>query len=470
MNQLEAKMKKRDKAVINKKQKTEKTLIPSYDEKGNEITAKVKRRIPKSIIIILAIIAALLLLIYLPGYFMKDNTENNVWAVTPDSAGIKALSDYVKENPNEDTDNDGIINSLEWQYGTSPRFVDTDNDGVSDYAELFITNSNPLIDEGTLENYIKQKDKIDIKKPFKSNTVILWADDVSSYIKGGAVLTLNGYRVCNFKGWAQFPVEGYAYKIENDVHIPLEYRETENAWRIDDDCEIVISSEPLKMVHVFHVIGFSNVYINDNFFGKILSAILPSKGLITCSKVAKVDTWKDTKNYKTNDIKKIEYERNTHSRFGENHNGLTNLSSVYITIKKNENVLVSLCSSEYGEYIAEVYGITANGNLLLANPDTLEPIGILDIEERIGRYVDQTGKIGYREWFEFKGLGFDSHNKDSINFFASSNPESDFGKTEKDEIENTVEQDNPHVQGETETKVDTQPVENISETVDREAT
>ncbi len=50
---------------------------------------------------------------------------------------------WYNENDTTDTDNDGIIDSIEIQFGSDPTRVDTDDDGVSDYNELNWLNTDP---------------------------------------------------------------------------------------------------------------------------------------------------------------------------------------------------------------------------------------------------------------------------------------------------------------------------------------
>ncbi len=45
----------------------------------------------------------------------------------------------------EDTDNDGLTNLQEFQYKTNPKCADTDGDSLTDYEEIFVYGSNPLL-------------------------------------------------------------------------------------------------------------------------------------------------------------------------------------------------------------------------------------------------------------------------------------------------------------------------------------
>lgn len=417
MNALQEKMKKRDQAI---KKKTEITDVPIFNSEGK--VKKQKREVPIKTIIAVSIFSVILGIIYLPNFFIKDEIENH-FVITPNVVGIKNASDYSKNTPNEDFDGDGFSNSLENKYNTSQRRPDTDGDGICDYAEVFITDTNPLKADDGLYKAVSKADaeqgKV-VTSPYKIHNVVMWPDDIESRVNGGLVRTRTGYRFCKFKGWAQFPEDGYAYKVKDGTHIALQHKEDENAWKIEDECEIVLSDEPLEMVHRFSLFGIGSYYIPDNVFGKTLTAILPNNGIITCKKVAKTDTWMNANNSVVAPIVPINYDDKSLIRYGRNHNSLDDLAKVYASIDEQSSVLASLQSSEFGEVIVEVYGYTLDGNLYVANPDTLEPLGALIITERSERYMNEKGDIIYREWFEYSGLGFDSvQNNDRISFFAA---------------------------------------------------
>ena len=88
--------------------------------------------------------------------------------------------------------------------------------------------------------------------------------------------------------------------------------------------------------------------------------------------------------------------------------------------EKDTTFAVSLFNRNYGEFIAIVYGYTQDGNLLLADIDTLQPIGVLGITERANKVVTNKGEMLSRTYFDFDGFGFHSYNGDRICFFASS--------------------------------------------------
>ena len=419
-NELKAKLDKKDNSVKKRRISTE---VPLYDTAGI-VKQKKQHKIPvpahlgKHLIIIACILAVL----YVPGIFIKNKTVNN-FVISPDVSGISAVVQATKSNPEEDFDNDGITNSLELKYGTSVRRADTDGDGVCDYAELFITDSDPLKADDSLYKAVmaKQKAGTAADSPYKLLNIVFWPDTMKARVYGSVVRTLRGYRFCNYKGWVEFPTGKYAYKIVNGRHILLEHKAAENAWYIDDESEIVLTNKPLEAVHKFSIAGHTVSYIPDNAAGKFLTAVLPEKGILTCEKMMKADTWDSTAENVTAKKVKIKYKKSDTSRYQLNMTSLKDIAEVYKQIKNGDSVLVSLNSSEYGEVIGEVYGYTPAGDLLIADPQTLEPAGTLQIIVRSGRYMNQKGKITRRTWYEFKGLGYDSAaSGDRINFFAAS--------------------------------------------------
>lgn len=448
MNRLKSEMAKRDAAIKKREnklsqatmpEKHEKTLkkikpskqsklpkeeLPEYNLKGQTVTRPKKERKKRNGIIIGVAIAVILGVVYIPSLILAPFEDANNFKMAPDFAAIHRSSIYIQSNPNADWDDDGICNSEELMLGTNPYFIDSDNDGLSDYVELYTTNTSPVKSDKTLISYIQEQDNQAgnaVNTPYKLNDVILWADNMEAKAYGGVIRTRLGYRFCDFKGWVQFPSGKYAYAIKDGTHKLLEYREVENAWRIDGDFEVVLSDEPLEMVQKVEFFGRWKAYLPDNWFGKCVSAVLPSdNGIITCMKTAKKDTWADISENVTAPIKKIEYDSGDSSRFGKNQNALSYLAQVYQTIESGHSVLCSLFSPEYGETIVIVYGYTARGDLLVADQTSLEPIGTLQITEQIHRLMLKDGSIVRYEYFDFKGCGFDSEtNKDRISFFAA---------------------------------------------------
>ncbi|MBQ4400558.1 MAG: VWA domain-containing protein, partial [Synergistaceae bacterium] len=63
---------------------------------------------------------------------------------TPISRDITLYAKWWDENDTTDSDGDGLIDSLEYTFGTDPDDPDTDDDGLTDWEELNWLNYNPL--------------------------------------------------------------------------------------------------------------------------------------------------------------------------------------------------------------------------------------------------------------------------------------------------------------------------------------
>lgn len=316
----------------------------------------------------------------------KVSSENA--AVKYDTSAIKLSSDALKNNPSKDFDGDGIENSEESSEGTNPWFIDSDLDGLTDYCELYVTKTNPkefnkdyLIDQQ--KKYDEKKDK-SLGSPYKIGNVILWADDYESKAYGSVVKTTTGYRFCNFSGYAQFPEdEGkYAYKVENGVRKSLTYREDERVWKVSSGDTVELYKKELEGTVDFSFFGM-HIYASDNLATSVLSKILPDRGFITATAKTKMDVDPDTRDSTITDIKKVKYKKKDTYRFTMNTNKLNDLQFVRQTIKEEDDcVAVSLYNKNEGEYVAIVYGYTYEGDLLLADKDSLEPVGVLSTTEK----------------------------------------------------------------------------------------
>lgn len=84
-------------------------------------------------------------------------------SVKTDTSAIRISNNALRDNPSEDYDGDGIENSEETALGTDPWNSDTDGDGITDYAEVHVTNTNPLQADDLMtdmqEKQDEQKDK-----------------------------------------------------------------------------------------------------------------------------------------------------------------------------------------------------------------------------------------------------------------------------------------------------------------------
>ncbi len=77
---------------------------------------------------------------------LSDEDELNSWKITIIHASGKEEIVGVTSDPEQyDTDGDGLNDGQEYAARTDPRKMDTDGDGLSDYAELHVFKSNPLM-------------------------------------------------------------------------------------------------------------------------------------------------------------------------------------------------------------------------------------------------------------------------------------------------------------------------------------
>lgn len=393
--------------------------IPVYGSGGN---APVKqRRIPIKLICFLCILMALAAALYLPELLYVPDQRENQPVLPVNLEAVKLTNEYTRDCPEEDFDGDGLVNYLEQQHGTSPRRIDTDGDGVSDYAELYLTQSNPNVyDEGLLEKQVElllEEENKSYTDPYVLEGVVLWADDLFSRAFGSVVRTQNGYRILNFDGWAEFPDEIYAYEIKDGEYRLLDYKADSNAWRIYGDTDLYLSKEPIAFTHELRFASWE-WGLPDNTLGKVLSFLLPDHaGLLTCLPKAEVTEDRSTV---TVDIQVPSYDQESRLRYGSNHNSLKELGEIYSLIDSGFCVLASLNSSSTGETLVIVYGYTPDGHLLAADPSTLEPAGVLTISPCAASVLENNGILKQIQYFDFYGLGFDSAAYDRIHFISAS--------------------------------------------------
>ena len=383
----------------------------------------------KVIIGILTFFLLVALFIYIPPLFYNDAVAKSYTPIMPDSTAIKTYQTYLKDHPEADFDEDGMDNSHESDYGTDVWKVDSDGDGVSDYAELFLTETSPT-DASTI--MIKQVTTEDEKRgdtlgsPYKLDDILFWPDDYQSKAYGAVVKlsqseNMIAYRFCYFKGWVRFPYPGvYAYGYRDGKHYELPRKADQEAWQIQSSDEVRIYTSPLEFVHCLKLPFVGKLYFDDTSFGRFLTKALPDKGgFVNCYKAAIVDEEPKVREDVTATLRLPLIDREDASRFGRNQNSLKDLSWVRKVIEADNCVAVSFYSANTGESIGLVYGYTKEGNLLIAN-ESLEPVGEIEILPKAMRMMDKDGEVGFRQWYDWRGLGFDSMRfGDRISFFGS---------------------------------------------------
>lgn len=428
--------------------------VPTFTA-GGGVKRKEKKRVKKGWLAVGISAGCVLCLLYIPGLFMQE--ESNPLIVQTEIANSTALKNTVlRDYPNADFDDDGIINADEVNvYNTNPWLMDTDADGASDLYEIKIANTDPITPNDLLSQIQKNEDYEkgeNMETPYRNNNVLLWADSYYAKSHGGAIQTITGYHFNDFTGYAQFAESGYAYKYANGVHTLLEYREAENVWRIDGDGDVEIYTDRLVEYVEISLFGLK-FHPKRNFFTEVVDFILPQKGFITARKITILDMEAKSGGVYAN-VQQIPFDINDGFRFLRNNTSLNDLAYVRSCIESDLCVLVSLYNTEIGEYIGIVYGYDYYGNLMIADRTNLSPVGKLYITEKAVRMINAEGQMESIGCYDFYGLGFDSANT-RISFFATAVGKiNDFEylpqNQPEDEVQSNTEEpdtDNPQSEG-----------------------
>ena len=440
-------MKKKNKILSDQRKKKSRgykkeqnRTIPTYDIKGG-VTTEEKKRKEKRIARMLIIFAVIIGILYIPGFFMSDNREPVVVALDTqkksdeqESNSVKMSSDYLKNNADSDFDNDGVLNSEEMAKGMNPWRMDTDSDFMTDLSELRYTKTDPLKQDNRQIISIQQKlDNAKGKKlssPYKIGQldVLLYASDYTSKAIGSVAQTMKGYNFCGFNGYAKFVEGGYAYSYANGIHTLLPYRSPEGVWEIHSD-NVELFNEKLEEIIEFGIFGQS-FYAPSNFITDAISFILPRKGFFVAEKKMKIDTEVDGED-KTIQVQTASFPEDSLIRFGKNNIAINDLLYVREQIDNNICVAVSLFRPKVGEFIGLIYGYDSRGNFFVADEDTHEEVGKLNIINTSYKYLNEKGDLIAYTYFDFVSdfcyvdennrlASFSSYNGDNINFFAAS--------------------------------------------------
>jgi hypothetical protein len=391
---------------------------------GKKKRKKVKP--PNWLLVIITLVIALGASIYVPPLFFTEDDPDllSSTVVAVNEGAMVTSTTYLKNLPDSDFDGDSLSNEKEIANGSNPYSVDTDGDGTSDYAELYITETNPRVANDAIINRVKMLDAESGKQvntPIKIHNIVLWPEDYQSRARGGVVRTLQGYRFCGFTGWAQFPDGEYPYRIRNGRQEELKQND-QGYYRIENgDVSVIIHNKPPVMGYEMVFIGGKSAVIKDNLFGDILSALLPNegKGLIVCKRIAMADI----ENRKSPEIREAaivvpEKLYLDDLRFGRNMNELEDLAVILRSIDNGECVVLSLYSQEKGEAFVLAYGYSLRGNILVADIETGEKLGAINYMERATRILDATDTIQQYEFFTFSGCGFSSSRGNRISILS----------------------------------------------------
>lgn len=374
-----------------------------------------RQRQKKKIILTAIAVISVLSLIYVPQFFVKNEYEAAT-DIIYDTDAIGTYREVIKNNPELDFDEDGVCNSVEIAKNLNLWNKDTDKDGVTDMAEQ-ILKTNP---EKKDNNLVKINEKLLTESDtsydlaYRINGVTLWSNNIKSRTYGIVIRTVDdGYQFLNFDGYAEFPEGTYVYLYKNGIHIPLNNKKN-GAYRIKEDCLVYSLDEKLEMTNKFTFLGF-NIYSSDNIITKILSYILPDKGFVTGTRMAKNDINADVQqSHSIMDFTQLSYSSKP-ERFTKNDNSLENMALLRQIINEKNPVAVSLFDDTKGEYIGIIYGYTESGDLLVCDKRTYTYVGKLKITMSAEVLFDGTELKQY-EYYDFAGLGFDSKKGSRISF------------------------------------------------------
>lgn len=340
------------------------------------------------------------------------------YAAQTDTSAIAVALQQLKSAPDADFDGDGLSNRDELDMGTDPYNQDTDFDGMTDGAEVYDTITDPTAPDRF--TYIPERDAATGEKvnmPFEINKVVLWADDMESKVNASVVKTPEGYKITGFKGWVQFRDPGFPYAKSGGVRREMRTNTLPNGikvYHIDGDCFVTLEEEKLHPIGLLNVFGKSEYISNDPFSEVVLPIFLPEQsGLISYRKLMNEDTQPDTRDDIVTKAKTPEYTL-TPDRFHRNDNDGATIKSIRKSIANDTPVIISLFSQTRGEAVLMVYGVTPQGHLLVADPETRELMGTIIISETGKRTLAINNVLGFREWFEFFGCGFSSGAGDRI--------------------------------------------------------
>jgi len=410
-----------DEEVIRRQESKQKT-IKAVKQGGRAIYREVGRR-KKRFIIPAVIIGLILAFLYIPGLFMREKKLDKYTKATRNPAAVTEYEELLKNEPSADWDEDGLTNEEEQELGTDPLDPDTDGDGAYDSYEKKSLKTKPAkYDKNLLKKYVKKEDKkLGNSKdtPYKIGDVILWAKNYKAKANGSVVKTLTGYRFTGFKGYAQFPVNDYAYEVKDGRRILLDYKKNEKVWKIDGDMDVEVFDHKLEEIVALKGITGKYSYKRMNALNKFLLLLLPEEGFITATKLTEYDispnTTADVRSY----TDRLNVVNPSPERLKRNTVSLDDLNTVYNVVREEGRpVAVSLFNPKYGEYIGLITGITKNGNFIISEPLTGEFVGGMYITVKSRPVIDNNGEYRILEYFEFDGCGYSSEGGSRISFFA----------------------------------------------------
>ena len=411
------------KRMIQPKPKQEKL---HYDTSGNVVYRYNALRITLKVVVIVGIVFAVLAAaIYTPQLFMRDPEPVNDLITKPDPSGYSNMRQYIRSHSDMDYDNDGLTNGEEIKIGTNVFFADSDLDGLNDSIDKKANKK----DKKAVLNALKVSNG-SRKTPYSMDGVILWPQNNKAWSQGTVILTQEGYKFTNFKGYAKFPEGNVPYVCKDGRHTPLPYKADVDAYKISEDCIITLTNE--KKEQTYQIGLFGKEWYIRNGFGKFLNWLLPEKGWLTAKSMWVDDTFNNY-NTVTVDYAPPESYVASDSRFEYYSYDLDDLAMVYTLLDEGYYVHASILSEDQGESIVVIFGYTASGDLLAVDPDVTQ-IGVIDINIQRIRCVNNDNRVSEFSFFTFSGCGYQEEEKPLIAFYSAGSvdekPEVNFRKQE----------------------------------------
>lgn len=116
-----------------------------------------------------------------------DRWQRRVVELHPSYRAFYSIEPVSKERVEDDADRDGVIKSVELEYGTSDSLVDTDNDRVSDYEEIFIWFSDPTVSDTDQDGMADGTEIILGRSPVGAGPITQIRGNGYTYPKGSVV-------------------------------------------------------------------------------------------------------------------------------------------------------------------------------------------------------------------------------------------------------------------------------------------
>lgn len=396
---------------------------PSFNCRGRVMRPGLMKTLKRAAVAS-GIIICMLLFLYLPQAFMKDEgfTVNGDLGFLPSS--VTLINDARSSDWSGDFDGDGLDNQEELNLLTDPYSIDTDGDNITDYAEIYVTKTSPITYNDTLLSNRELEDEMNgssLGTPYKVGNVILWAADYRSKAYGSVVETPRGYRICGFSGYAQFPLyDGwFAYKVEGGIHKKLEYLDEAQVWKVSDGDTIELYPHELEEKVKFTVFG-KEFLAGRNDITDFLSRLLPDRGFITAQPLTAADLERRPSEAVMAAIKDPE-ETAGSDRFRKNCTLLSDIMAVREAIDSGKCVYFTIYHENLGEKQGIIFGYYPDDNTLLAaSPETLMYVGNISIKEKAEMMIIGSGETVSYEYFDFYGFGASSGSGFRINFYGVS--------------------------------------------------